>query len=52
MGDQDLALCENLDARENIFLGREPRRGRFGMRMIASERMTTRPWHYSIASRS
>ena len=37
---QDLALCENLDARENIFLGREPRRRRFGMRMIASERMT------------
>ncbi len=23
---QDLALCENLDIRENIFLGREPRR--------------------------
>jgi ABC-type sugar transport system ATPase subunit len=23
---QDLALCENLDARENIFLGREPGR--------------------------
>ena len=37
---QDLALCENLDARENIFLGREPRRKRLGLRMIASERMT------------
>jgi ABC-type sugar transport system ATPase subunit len=37
---QDLALCENLDARENIFLGREPRRRRFGLRMIAAERMT------------
>ena len=37
---QDLALCENLDARENIFLGREPCRRRFGLRMIASERMT------------
>jgi ABC-type sugar transport system ATPase subunit len=37
---QDLALCENLDARENIFLGREPRRGRMGLRMIAAEQMT------------
>jgi simple sugar transport system ATP-binding protein/D-xylose transport system ATP-binding protein len=37
---QDLALCENLDARENIFLGREPRRGLWGLRMIAGERMT------------
>jgi ABC-type sugar transport system ATPase subunit len=37
---QDLALCENLDARENIFLGREPRRRRMGLRMIAAERMT------------
>ena len=39
---QDLALCENLDARENIFLGREPRRGWLGLRMIASEKMTHR----------
>jgi ABC-type sugar transport system ATPase subunit len=37
---QDLALCENLDARENIFLGREPQRRRLGLRMIASEKMT------------
>ncbi len=27
---QDLALCENLDAGANIFLGREPQRRRFG----------------------
>lgn len=27
---QDLALCENLDACQNIFLGREPRRRRLG----------------------
>jgi ABC-type sugar transport system ATPase subunit len=39
---QDLALCDNLDARENIFLGREPRRAWFGLRMIASEKMTHR----------
>jgi ABC-type sugar transport system ATPase subunit len=37
---QDLALCENLDARENIFLGREPRRSIWGLRMVAGERMT------------
>ena len=37
---QDLALCENLDARENIFLGREPRRRLLGLRMIATEHMT------------
>ncbi len=28
---QDLALCENLDATENIFLGREPMRRRLGI---------------------
>lgn len=28
---QDLALCENLDATVNIFLGREPIRGFFGL---------------------
>lgn len=37
---QDLALCENLDARENIFLGREPRRRLAGVRVVAGERMT------------
>jgi ABC-type sugar transport system ATPase subunit len=37
---QDLALCENLDARENIFLGREPRRSLWGFRMVAAEQMT------------
>ena len=28
---QDLALCENLDATVNIFLGREPMRRQFGL---------------------
>src|SRR5579875_842237 len=28
---QDLALCENLDAPANIFLGREPTRRRWGL---------------------
>src|SRR2546429_8532326 len=28
---QDLALCENLDATANIFLGREPMRRRLGI---------------------
>jgi ABC-type sugar transport system ATPase subunit len=37
---QDLALCENLDTRENIFLGREPRRSMLGLRLIAGDHMT------------
>lgn len=38
---QDLALCDNLDVRENIFLGREPRRRTFfGIRVIDGEQMT------------
>lgn len=31
---QDLALCENLDASVNIFLGREPSKGGFGVRQV------------------
>lgn len=38
---QDLALCDNLDVRENIFLGREPRRRTpFGFSVIDGEHMT------------
>lgn len=37
---QDLALCENLDVRENIFLGREPRRSLLGLKVVAHEQMT------------
>ncbi|MGH9161568.1 MAG: ATP-binding cassette domain-containing protein, partial [Vicinamibacteraceae bacterium] len=37
---QDLALCENLDVCENVFLGRElVRRSLFGLRVIDRERM-------------
>jgi ABC-type sugar transport system ATPase subunit len=37
---QDLALCDNLDVRENIFLGRERRRrGRLGLRSLAHRDM-------------
>jgi simple sugar transport system ATP-binding protein/D-xylose transport system ATP-binding protein len=40
---QDLALCDNLDIRENIFLGRELRRRTFpGVRTICHDEMTER----------
>ena len=33
---QDLALCENLDAAVNIFLGREPMRRQFGLLKVVN----------------
>jgi simple sugar transport system ATP-binding protein/D-xylose transport system ATP-binding protein len=38
---QDLALCDNLDVRENIFLGRELKsRSRLGLRALQHDAMT------------
>jgi len=38
---QDLALCDNLDVPENVFLGREPRRrSMLGLKVLDHEHMT------------
>ncbi|AOS63391.1 ATP-binding cassette domain-containing protein [Actinoalloteichus hymeniacidonis] len=37
---QDLGLCENLTVAENVFLGREPTKGRGPLRRIDHRRMT------------
>lgn len=36
---QDLSLCDTIDVAGNLFLGREPRRSLFGLRLLDKKRM-------------